>query len=456
MIFCANEKSDEDRSPVPMKRLLKLLLDIKLTVIDRIEVTGGPDIWDSCLVLHVRPTKGQAHRCPVCGRKAPYYDEGAGPRRWRALDVGVMRAYLHGRAPRVLCSGHGVKVASVPWARHGAWFTYGFEQQVAWISLHTTRSVVAGLCRVEWATVGAIVARVEKDERAKRPSPLDGLTSIGIDETSYKKGHKYLTLVVNHDTGEVVWAHKGHGKGVLTGFFEALSPEQRASIKRITGDGAAWITECAEEFCPDATRLLDPFHIVMWATGALDDVRRRIWNDLRRSEKKERRRPGRPKKGTVCQASASSEVKGARFAVLKNPEGLTEGQQAKLGMLAVENSELYRAYKHKERLRLLLKMDAADAARELDAWLASACRSRIPEVVGLSRKIRRHRQRIIDTVASGLSNARVEAINNKVKVTIRMGYGFRNIDNLIALIMLRCSKLQLSLPGRCPLAARAV
>jgi transposase len=83
-------------------------------------------------------------------------------------------------------------------------------------------------------------------------------------------------------------------------------------------------------------------------------------------------------------------------------------------------------------------------------WLTSACRSRIPEIVELSKKIRRHRERIIDTVASGLSNARVEAINNKIKVTIRMSYGFRNMDNLIALIYLRCSNLPLCLPGRRP------
>jgi len=437
-----------------MKSLFKLLQNIKNTVIESTEVTGGPDAWDTSLVLNVRPTKGQVHRCPKCGKRMPYYDEGQGRRLWRALDLGVTRVYLQSRAPRVECAKHGVIVAGVPWARHGSWFTRAFEDWVCWMAMHCTRSVVSECCRIDWKSVGPVIARVQKDLEENRGSRFDGLVEIGIDETSYKKGHKYLTLVVNHGTGEVVWAHKGHGKGVLTGFFEALSAEQRASIETVTGDGAGWITECVEEFCPAATRLLDPFHIVQWATNALDDVRRRIWNEARKAQGKEAGyRRGRPRKDEARPPDVAARIKGSRYALLKNPEGLTASQQAKLGMVAAQSSELYRAYVLKERLRLLLKMDAGSAEAELGSWLSSACRCRIPELVGLSRKIRRHRKRIIDTVASGLSNARVEAINNKIKVTIRMGYGFRNIDNLIALIMLRCSKLSVMLPGRRPKAA---
>ena len=433
-----------------MKRLLKFFLNIKLTIIEKVEIIGGQDVWDMCLLIHVRPTKGQLLRCPKCGRRSPYYDEGRGIRDWRALDLGIIRVYLRSRAPRVCCEDHGVIVASVPWARHDAWFTHSFETQVTWMALHSTKMVVSELFRIEWDTVGAIVKRVEADIRKDMPCPFDGLVNIGIDETSYKKGHKYLTVVVNHDTGSVIWAHRGHGKTVLTKFFKQLDDKQRASIKNVTGDGAKWITECVEDFCPNAKRLLDAFHIVSWATDALDNVRRSVVNDLKRQEKKAKRKRGRPKKGDEPVPSAAASVKGTRYSLLKNPEDLTDSQQAKLEMLALQDSGLYRAYKYKERLRLLLKLPVGDATKELDAWLASACRCRIPEIVELSKKIRRHRTRIIDTVASGLSNARVEAINNKIKVTTKMAYGFRNIDNLIALIYLRCSNLPLCLPGRRP------
>jgi transposase len=343
-------------------------------------------------------------------------------------------------------------VASVPWARHDAWFTYDFEQWVTWMSVHCTKSVIAEVCRIDWKTVGPVVTRVQKDLEKKRPSRLDGLISIGIDETSYRKGHKYLTVVVNHTTSEVVWAHKGHGKTVLTKFFKLLSAEQRSTIRTVTGDGAKWITECCEEFCPHAERLLDNFHIVSWATDALDKVRTRIWNDVRKKEAKhaKKRGRGRPKRGDEKPPSKAEKVKGARFAVLKNPEDLTKNQQAKLEMVAGEHRELYRAYLLKERLRLLLKMTPDEAARELEGWLSWASRCRIPEYVELSKKIRRHKERIIKTVEAGLSNARVEAINNKIKVTTRMAYGFRNIDNLISMIYLRCSNLPITLPGRKP------
>ena len=437
-----------------MKRLLKLLLNIKLTIIDKVEIVGGPDIWGMCVIVHVHPTKGQLLRCPICAKRMPYKDGGRGIRDWRALDLGVMRVYLRGKAPRVECAKHGVLVASVPWARHDSWFTYAFEEQVAWmVKQSTQKTVISQIFRIDWETVGSIAKRVEEDVRKKMPSPFDGLVNIGIDETSYRRGHKYLTVVVNHDTGAVIWAHVKHGKEVLTKFFELLTEKQRASIENVTGDGAGWITECVEEFCPNAKRLLDAFHIVAWATDALDNVRRRVVNDLKKEEgkeKKEKRKRGRPKKGEEVKPSASATVKKSRFAVLKNPEDLTENQQAKIELLALENGQLYRAYIYKERLRLLLKLPVDDATPELDSWLSAACRSRIPEIVELSKKIRRHRARIIDTVASGLSNARVEAVNNKIKVTIKLAYGFRNLENLISLIYLRCSILPLSLPGRRP------
>lgn len=440
-----------------MKRLLKLLQNIKWTIIDNVEIVGGPDIWDMSLVIHVRPTKGQRLRCPHCNKKMPYYDEGRGQRDWRALDLGVIKVYLRGNAPRIKCKEHGVVVASVPWARHDSWFTYPFEQWAAWIALYTNRSVASECCRIDWESVGGILKRVEADLRAKRGSRFDNLINIGIDETSYRKGHKYLTVVVNHDSGEVIWVHKEHGKEILAGFFKSLTDEQRSSIKIVTGDGAQWITDCVSDYCPDATRLLDAFHIVSWATDALDNVRKRIWNDIRKEETKtkKKRGRGRPRKGNETPPSKAAEIKGSRFPLLKNPEDLTQNQRVKLEMVAAEHDELYRAYLLKERLRLLLKMSADAAEAEIDDWIAWAQRCRIPEFVELSKKIRKHRERILDTVASGMSNARVEGINNKIKVTIRMAYGFRNIDNLIAMIYLRCSNLPFSLPGRKPLKAAA-
>jgi len=117
-------------------------------------------------------------------------------------------------------------------------------------------------------------------------------------------------------------------------------------------------------------------------------------------------------------------------------------------MLIKSDKRLYRAYLLKEGLRAVFKCDYDGAAVELNRWLAWAQRSRIKGFVELGRKIKRHRAAIMSSITHGLSNARIEAVNNKIKVTIRMGYGFRNIDNLIALVRLKCGGYDVTLPGR--------
>jgi len=117
-------------------------------------------------------------------------------------------------------------------------------------------------------------------------------------------------------------------------------------------------------------------------------------------------------------------------------------------MIVKSDKRLYRAYLLKENLRLVFKYTYDEAVNELGRWLKWAQRCRIKEFVELGRKIRRHRLAILASIKHGFTNARIEAINNKIKVTIRMGYGFRNIDNLIALVRLRCSGDIVVLPGR--------
>jgi transposase len=304
--------------------------------------------------------------------------------------------------------------------------------------------------RIDWASVGAIVKRVVDDIEQEAGDHFDGLVRIGIDETSYKKGHKYMTVVVNHDTGALIWASPGHGKGVLSEFFNALTEEQCQSILHVSADGARWIAECVAKYCPNAERCVDPFHVVSWATEALDEVRKGVWRDARAETADEgnRRKPGRPKKGEEKKASAAKTAKGFRYALLKNPENRTASQEATVEMIAKTNPKLYRAYLLKEGLRTVFRLGRDEAAAALAAWIKWAQHCRLPEFVELQRKIRRHKDAILASIEQGLSNARVEAMNNKIKLTIRMSYGFRNLNNMIAMVMLRCAKLDVLLPGR--------
>lgn len=402
---------------------------------------------DDSIIFYVHATKGHQCRCGICGRKSPYYDAGRGYRFWRTNDIGLHKVELCADSYRVNCKEHGVVAAAVPWARHKSRFTHDFEQTVAWLSLNCSKTAVSQFMRISWNSVGPVISRIRQELDIDPKSRFNGLERIGIDETSYRKGHKYMTVVVNHDTGNVIWVAQGHGKEVLTKFFEELTTEQRASIKLVSADGAKWISSCIKEFCPNAKRCIDPFHVVEWVNEALSQVRVDSWRDAKKNAAPQRKnKVGRPAKGTSPKDNTAQEIKGSKYALGKNPENLTENQQAKLELIAKTDNRLWRAYKLKEELRTVFQMDEIEGEETLKHWIKWAQHCRIPAFVELQRKIRRHYDAIIATLSSGLSNARIEAINNKIKLSIRMAYGFRNISNMIDMIMLRCSDIKVPLP----------
>lgn len=410
------------------------------------------------LIISVRPTKHESSRCPICGKKCKGYDQGNGRRRWRSMDIGnSVKVYLESDSPRVWCPEHGVVTQMVPWARHGSKHTRNFEDTAVWMSLHLSRKAVAEYLRISWDTVGPMISRVEKEIRAGE-NRFDGLVRIGIDETSYKKGHKYITVVINHETNSVIWAAKGFGKEVLESFFEELTPAQRKRIQLISGDGARWIKDTVEYYCPGATFCIDPFHVVSWCEEVLDTVRKQQWNKAREKVAAEKRGQakrgrGRPKGGATEKTAAQKKaevMKSSKYPLLMNPDHLGESYKAKLQEVLLYDKRLATAYRLKEGLRAIFHLPADEVRPALEKWRRRAWSSRIPEFVELQRKIRRHMDAIVATVTHQISNARVEATNNKIKLTIRMAYGFRNIDNLIALIYLRCGGRVIHLPGRNP------
>jgi transposase len=252
--------------------LIKRLLRIDKIVVENVwfEEVSGEEI----LVIKARPPSREQKRCPICGKRSPGYDSTTKKKRWRSLDFGSQRVYIEAYSPRIKCIEHGVIVARVPWARHNSDYIHGFETAVTWLTLHATVQDVAEYFRIDWHTVGPIARRVQESLGKEQPNRFDNLEEIGIDETSYKKGHKYMTVVVNHKTGQLIWAKKGHGKEILAEFFKGLTEEQRAKIKYVTADGASWIAECIKDCCPNAKRCIDPFHVVSWAAKCLDEVRK--------------------------------------------------------------------------------------------------------------------------------------------------------------------------------------
>jgi transposase len=419
-------------------RVFRALLGVDKVVIERVEV--GDD--EGVLVLHVRPARAARSRCGTCRRRCARYDVGAGRRRWRGLDAGTAKVFVEADAPRVRCRQHGVVVAHVPWARHGAGHTLAFDQTVAWLVTQCSKTAVTELMRIAWRTVGAIIARVWADIDALGDR-LDGLTRIGIDEISYKRGHRFLTVVVDHDTGRLVWAAPGRDRATLRRFFDQLGPERSAAITHVSVDQADWIAEIVTEPCPQAVQCADAFHVVKWATEALDEVRRETWNAARRA--------GQTKGngyGVRVATGDARRLKNARYALWKNPDTLTERQQEKLAWIAKTNPRLHRAWLLKEALRYVFSVKGAAGKTALERWLSWARRCRIPAFVRLARRIKAVRERIDATLDHGLSNALVESVNTKIRLLTRIAFGFRSADALIGLAMLSLAGHRPVLPGR--------
>jgi transposase len=405
-------------------RVWARLVGLRRAVVENVRIGIEGEV-----IVSVRPGWRERDRCGVCRRRSPGYDLGEGRRRWRALDLGTTFAFVEAEAPRVACRRHGVVVCAVPWARHDSRFTRSFEDQVAWLAVNTSKTAVAELMRVAWRSVGTILERVAA-EAMRKVDLLDGLRRIGIDEISHRKGQRYLTVVVDHHSGRLVWAAAGRDRRTVLAFFDALGEERCNQIELVSADMAAWISGPIAERVPDAVRCVDPFHVVMLATEALDDVRREVWNEARHQGNLELAR----------------ELKGARFAVWKNPENLTDRQATKLATIQQTNAQLYRAYLLKEQLRQIYRLPAAAAERLLDRWLVWARRCRLPSFVKLARTITEQRDGILAAIRHGLSNARIEQINTQIRLIARRAFGFHSPQALIALAMLKLADLCPPLP----------
>jgi len=396
--------------------LLNIVLGIKFTRVTGVEFT------EDGLVCDVEPTT-EISRCGGCGRQVRKVYDQRKPRLWRHLDLAGMSLELRYAPKRLRCPPCGVTTEMVPWADPMSWFTHAFEQTVGYLAQESSKTVVSTMMRVAWATVGSIIGRVV--ERMLPSDRLAGLTHIGVDELSYRKHHKYVTIVVDHRTGRVVWAREGKNAETLRSFFEELGTERCALIQAVTIDMSKAYISAVSESAPNAQIIFDRFHVQRLVHDALDEVRRA---EVRTLEDPEDR----------------SALKNTRFALQKNPWNLTEIEQTKLTELPKTNSKLYRAYLLKESFAAILDRRQPNVVlMKLEEWISWAKHSGLKPFAKVARTIAKHLDGIVAYVATGLSNARSEGTNGKVRTITRRSYGLHGASALIALIHLCCSGLSL-------------
>ncbi len=374
-------------------------------------------------VAKVRP-RWVRPRCSGCEKKRPGYDR-LPERYWRHIGIGGITVWLRYALRRVECPTCGIKAEIVPWAASpDSRFTLGFEEMTAYLAQVTDKTTVCKLLGISWRTVGSIVERIVSSRLD--PGRLDTVQRIGIDEFSYRKRHRYITVVVDHDTKRVVWAAEGKSSDVLNAFFDALGEKGCRRLKYVTIDMSAAYEKAVRARAPQAEIAFDRFHVQALASNAVDEVRRELVREL---------------KG----AKGGDAIKKSRWVLLKNPFNLTNRERAKLAEIQRTNKPLYRAYLLKEELaRALDCRNPAQARKTLDAWLRWAFRCRLDPFVKLARTIRKHKDDILRYVELRLTNAVVEGINNRLRMVARRAYGFHSARSLIAMLFLCCGKLELN------------
>lgn len=376
------------------------------------------------LVLRVRP-RWLKPRCGGCGRRASGYDR-LPERYWRHLGLGRTRIWLAYALRRVDCEDCGIHTEQVPWAYHNSRFTLDFEEFVAYLAQSTDKTKVSELMRISWRTVGAIVERVVA--RNLDPSRLEGLVNIGVDEFSYRKRHRYITTVVDHDRRRVVWAAPGKTADVLKAFFEQLGEERRAGIECVTMDMAQTYIKAVEESLPQAQIVFDRFHVQRLVSDALDEVRRAQLREIRGTDE-------------------GKELFNTRHALLKNPWNLNLTEEQRISDVQRTNAPLYRGYLLKETLAQALDyLQPWRAERALRAWLAWASRSRLKPFVKAARTIRKHLGGILAYFQARLTNGLTEGFNNKLRMIARRAFGFHSAEALISMLYLCSGGIRLDPP----------
>ncbi len=398
--------------------LLKKLICVSKLIVETFAIV------ETAVIVHVRPS-WKKPRCAHCHKRAPGYDHRPN-RLWRHMHLGSMVLWLMYSPRRVNCPRCGVHVEKVPWAEPKSRNTKDFEEYVAYLAQLTDKTHVSKLLHIGWHAVGSIIERIV--EQKLDASRFENLRSIGVDEFSYRKRHRYITTVVDHDTSRVVWAAEGKSSETLKAFFRLLGPERCEKIKNVTIDMSKAYIKAVEDSLPSAEVTFDRFHVQRLVSEAVDEVRRSIVRALDGTED-------------------AKAIKKTRFVLLKKPKDLSRRERRKLNEVQQTNVRLYRAYLLKETLAHALDyLQPKRAEKALRDWLAWASRSKLEPFVKAARTIRSHFDGVLAYIKTRLTNGLAEGLNNKTRMVARRAFGFHSAKALISMIQLICGGITLDPP----------
>lgn len=374
--------------------------------------------------IYLEHGEGMPWKCAECGREVPLYDH-QGERQWRHLDTCQYQTILHAAPPRANCPEHGVRVVKLPWAEAGSRFTMLFERlAIDWLRAGSQKAV-GELLQLSWDEVHGIMERaVDRGLRRRQAEPI---SALGVDETSFAKGHQYVTVVNDLQRSRVLYVAEERKQESLDGFWETLTEEQKQSIRAVAVDMWDPYLASLREHLPAADEkiVFDKFHIAGHLGDAVDKVRR-AENKLLRSEGDQR-------------------LVGTKYDWLRHPGNFSLADWREFQGLRRSNLQTARAWALKETAMQLFDYRREAVFRtQFRRWYYWATHSRLRPMIQVAKMLHGRFRNIVTYVEHRITNATSESLNAKIQWVKYTARGFRNKINFQTAIYFHCGGLDLA------------
>ncbi len=382
---------------------------------------------EKALNLWVKPHKNGC-LCPQCKRRGRIVRTMRNYRVWRDIPICGWSVFFWYHPREIHCPTHGRIQEDIPWADLYARATYRFEYVMLVYCQLMTQKAAARVLHIPKSTLSDMLHRTIT--RIRKGHRIRGLKTIGIDEISYCKRHKYATVVYDLDRSCVVWVGPGKGRETIDKFFdEQLSDYQKWQITWASCDMSQTYIGAIEEHCPNATLVLDRFHIVKALNNAVDQIRKEQWREASIDERKA--------------------LKGLRWLLFKHSSNRSKKDSRILNALRKGNRRIHRAWVLKDEFEHFWEYNAPWAAEKfLKRWTTTALKSRLEPIRDFVKMLRKHMHRIITFVESKLTNAMAEGLNRVIRIVKNRASGFRSLPAFIDMIFLTVGDLDI--PAQIP------
>jgi transposase len=373
------------------------------------------------LDIHVDFESGSKFPCAKCGKSSCDVHDTI-ERTWRHLNFFQFKTYIHCRVPRTECEDCGVKQVKVPWARKGSGFTLLMDSLIVLMAQHMTVTAIAEMVDEHDTRIWRVLEHYVLEARSQED--FSKVKSVGVDETSRAKGHKYVSVFIDLEKSKVVHVCEGKDASTIESFKTDLELHKGSSknINNFCCDMSPAFISGIENTFPNASITFDKFHVMKIMNDAIDRVRRE-------------------------EQSNNAMLKNTRYVWLKNPENLTIKQNETFRSLKDLRLKTLRAYNIKLALRDFWNYKNPISAEDyLKRWYFWATHSRLNPVIDCAKTVKQHWNGITNYIKTKIDNGILEGTNSLIQAAKDSARGFRSTKNFIITIYLRTGKLEFNLP----------